>query len=193
MDMRSEFSPELLKKIRERFDADERVVRLRASRDAAARQGAFASALKMAQDIEVLFDKTLENYAREMREEAVSFDRETKDVPQEDKDAMIEQLMTLFMACDIVESAVLKVNDILHKSKKDLYITTFDDIVELSNIAKGKLEYLQKSSEYMNDLVWGERCDDMYEMMQNKAKSIIRKRKESSNWGENTKRLINNN
>jgi hypothetical protein len=187
----SEFSPALLKKIRERFDADPRIVRLRAAKENAVRNGRYVAAFEVSMDIDTLFQKTLENYAREMRDEAVSFDEETRDVPRTDKDEMIEQLMTLFIACDIIESAVLEVNDILHRSKPDLHITTFDDIVELSNIAKGKLQYLQKNSEYMDDLVWGERCDDMYEMMQNKARAIIRRRKESNNWGENQRRIAN--
>ncbi len=189
MGIESEFSPELLKKIRERFDADPRIVRLRAEKERSQKSGNFVYALEVAKKIETIYEVTLENYARDMRSEAVSMDSEIKDIPSEDKDAMIECLMTLFMACDIIESAVLDLNDVLHKSKSDLDITTFDDIKELSNIAKGKLGYLQKNSEYMNDLVWGERCDDMYAMMRNKARSVVRKRKESNNWGDNAKRL----
>ena len=41
----------------------------------------------------------------------------------------------------------------------------------------------------MSDLTWGERCDDMYEMIQNKAKSIIRKQRESKDWGKNAKKF----
>lgn len=189
MGIESEFSPELLTKIRERFDADPRIVRLRTEKERSQRSGNFVYALEIGKKIETIYEITLENYARDMRSEAVSMDREIKDIPSEDKDAMTECLLTLFMACDIIESAVLDLNDVLHKSKSDLDITSFDDIKELSKIAKGKLTYLQKNSEYMNDLVWGERCDDMYAMMRNKAKSVIRKRKKSSNWGENVKRL----
>lgn len=34
----------------------------------------------------------------------------------------------------------------------------------------------------MNNMFWGDKCDDMYSMMHNKAKAIIRKRKEDKNW-----------
>jgi hypothetical protein len=41
----------------------------------------------------------------------------------------------------------------------------------------------------MKDLVWAEKCDNMYELMQSKAASIIRKRRESKNWGKNMEKF----
>ena len=46
------------------------------------------------------------------------------------------------------------------------------------------MKYWGDNSEYLKDNAWGDKCDDMYEMMRNKAKSIIRKRK-SDKWGKN--------
>lgn len=179
---------ELLDSIRERFDADSRVMELRERKRILQGSGNFVLALEIGKRIDALFDKTVEIYVDSMREEAVDFGKETSDIPQADKDALIDKLMVLFMCCDIIESAVMDFNSILHKSKPDCDVTSFGDMVKLSKMARTKMRYLEKNSEYLGDVTWGERCDDMYEMMCNKARSIVRKRKEKD-WGKGFKRL----
>ncbi len=178
----------LLQMIRQRFENDERVRKLRVRQNLLLRQGQLQHALAAGEEIELLFAEVVSNYLSDAAESQAEFDTETMDIPQEDKDRMMQLLMTLFMACDIIVSAVVDVNDVLHKTKKDLTITTFNDIKQASEMAREKLSYLHKNSNYMSDLTWGERCDDMYEMMQNKAKSIIRKQRDNKDWGKNTEK-----
>ena len=118
-------------------------------------------------------------------------DTETADIPRKDKDEMMEKLMVLFMCCDIIESSTIDLNDVLHRTNPNTDITTFSDLQQTLNLAKEKLKYLQETGDYMKDLVWADTCDNMYDMMCSKAKSIIRKRKESKNWGENMEKLKN--
>lgn len=100
--------------------------------------------------------------------------------------------MVLFMCCDIIESASNDMNDILKRTHKDVSITTFEDLRQTLSLAQEKLKYLQNTGDYMKDLVWAEKCDNMYELMKSKAASIIRKRRESKNWGKNMKKLYEN-
>ena len=95
--------------------------------------------------------------------------------------------MVLFMCSDIIESATLDLNDVLHRTHPDTNITTFTDLQQTLDLAKQKLKYLQDTGDYMDDLVWADKCDNMYELMQSKARSIIRKRKDSKDWGKNKK------
>jgi hypothetical protein len=97
--------------------------------------------------------------------------------------------MVLFMCCDIIESATMDMNDILRRTEKDASITTFEDLRQTLLLAREKLKYLQDNGDYMKDLVWAEKCDNMYELMQSKAASIIRKRRESKNWGKNMEKF----
>ena len=179
----------MYEKIQVRFEADKNVRLLRTAQQNAQRTGDFQKALRIAQDIDNLWTICLDNYMAQAEREVSKVSIDSNDLPREDKDEMMEKLMVLFMCCDIIESATLDVNDILHRTRPDTDITSFDDLRQALGMAKDKLKYLQETGDYMKDLVWAEKCDNMYELMQSKAKSIIRKRKESKNWGENMKRI----
>lgn len=181
----------MLEQIRLRFESTPEVRVLRTRQQYAQRTGAFMEALETAKRIDAMFTVALQAYMDYAESEVITFDTESSDVPQKDKDEMMEKLMVLFMACDIIDSAVIDLNDILHRTKPDISITTFNDIRQTSDMARQKLKFLQETGDYMKDLVWADSCDNMYDMMNSKAKSIIRKRRESKNWGANMKRLEN--
>lgn len=189
----SDIPSDLMKEIRMRFESTPEVRTLRTSQQYAQRTGNFQQALETAQKIDGLFVIVLDQYIKQAESEVMTLDSETADIPQKDKDEMMEKIMVLFMACDIIDSATLDLNDILHRSKPDIDITMFSDIKQTADMARKKLEYLQKNGDYMEDLIWADKCDNMYMLMLNKAKSIIRKRKDSKNWGESMKRLKSGN
>jgi hypothetical protein len=60
----------------------------------------------------------------------------------------------------------------------------FNDLSRLAKMAKEKLQFLQDNSGYAKDVVWADKCDNMYELLRNKARSIIRRRKNDPNWGK---------
>lgn len=181
----------LLSLIKRRFDNDARVQNLRIRQDLCLRNGQLQAAMQIAEEIEVLYAEVVRIYLEEADKKQVSFDTDTMNLPQADKDRMLELLMVLFMCCDIIECSVVDVNDVLHRTKKDLKITTFDDINNSMKMAEEKLKYLSKNSEYMNDNAWSDHCNNMYKLMQNKAKSIIRKYKENNGtWGNNHKKYF---
>lgn len=181
----------LLSLIKERFDNDARVQNLRIRQNLCLRNGQLQAAMQIAEEIEALYAEVVRIYLEEADKKQESFDTDTMNLPQADKDRMLELLMVLFMCCDIIECSVIDVNDVLHRTKKDLKITTFDDINNSMKMAEEKLKYLSKNSEYMNDNAWSDHCNNMYKLMQNKAKSIIRKYKENNDtWGNNHKKYF---
>lgn len=181
----------LLSLIKRRFDNDARVQNLRIRQNLCFRNGQLQAAMQIAEEIEVLYAEVVRIYLEEADKKQVSFDTDTMNLPQADKDRMLELLMVLFMCCDIIECSVVDVNDVLHRTKKDLKITTFDDINNSMKMAEEKLKYLSKNSEYMNDNAWSDHCNNMYKLMQNKARSIIRKYKENNGtWGNNHKKYF---
>ncbi len=182
---------ELYDKIIVRFESDKNVRLLRTAQQEAQRKGDFLKALNIAKNIESLWTICLDNYMAQAEREVSKMSIDSKDLPQDDKQEMMEKLMVLFLCSDIVESAIIDMNDILHRTKPDTDITAFSDLQQALDIAKQKLKYLQQAGDYMEDLIWAEKCDNMYELMQSKARSIIRKRKESKDWGKNARKFIN--
>jgi hypothetical protein len=172
-----------------RFESDKNVRLLRTAQQNAQRTGDFKKALKVAQDIDNLWTICLDDYMAEAERQVSNFSIDSKDLPIDDRGEMMEKIMVLFMCCDIIESSTIDLNDILHRTHPDVNITTFEDLRQTLSLAQEKLKYLKDTGDYMQDLVWADNCDNMYELMQSKAKSIIRKRKESKNWGKNTEKL----
>lgn len=185
----NDLSKELLDKIRMSFDTNKDVMLLRTAQQNAQREGNFQKAMYVAQQIEGLWTICLDNYLRKMEAEGKQISLKASDLPEKDKDELFNRVMVLFMCCDIIESATIDMNDILRRTEKDASITTFEDLRQILSLAKEKLKYLQETGDYMKDLVWADNCDNMYDMMRSKAASIIRKRRESKDWGKNTEKF----
>ena len=179
----------LYKEIQLRFEANNDVRLLRTAQQNAQVTGDYMKAMRIAQNIENLWTICLDNYIKSAEREVGVIDTETSDIPAKDKDEMMEKIMVLFMCCDIIESSLVDLNDVLHRTNPNTDITTFTDLKQTLVLAREKLKYLQETGDYMKDLVWAEKCDNMYELMSSKARSIMRKRRESSNWGDNAKVL----
>lgn len=180
---------DLLDKIRFSFDANKDVMLLRTAQQEAQRVGNYQKALHIAQQIDNLWTICLDNYMRKMEAQGRQISLKASDLPEKDKDELFNRVMVLFMCCDIIESATIDMNDILRRTEKDASITTFEDLRQTLSLAKEKLKYLQDTGDYMKDLVWADNCDNMYDLMKSKAASIIRKRRESKNWGRNMEKF----
>ena len=98
-------------------------------------------------------------------------------------------LLVCFMCSDIIKSSIQDMDTILHRYDKTMHMEMFNDIRQVMEMSEQKLSYLQHNSGYLKDLIWGERCDDMYDMILSKAGSIMRKRKNDPNWGKNTEKF----
>lgn len=173
---------EMLQQIRNQFESDVQIRQLRIKQNLLQRTGNFAKAMELGKTIENLYEKVIDNYIEETIKESDSFSLEEAGIPVNDIKKVNEYALTMFMACDIIQSCIIDINDLLHKTDKDLYYEQFDDIKQISEIVKSKLDFLQKNSTYMNNVFWGDKCDDMYSMILNKARAIIRKHNYDKSW-----------
>lgn len=179
---------ELLDRLRSTFDADPKVCEARVHQQMLMRGGRYKEALEIAQGIELLFSRVVSEYLDSAKEEVEQVDVASLEMPIEDKENLMKHLLACFMCADIIKSAIQDMDSILHRYDKDMYMEMFNDIKQVMDMSEGKLHYLQENSGYLKDLVWGDKCDDMYEMILSKAGAIMRKRKEDPNWGKNTER-----
>lgn len=176
---------ELMSKIRESFESEPKVRELRVQQQMMMRTGKYDAALALAKQIDVLFNRVVYEYLENAENEVEKIDIATIEMPIKDKEELMKRLLVCFMCADIIESSVIDMDDILHRYDKNTYMEMFNDMRQVMSIAKDKLRYIQENSGYMKDLVWGERCDDMYAMMVSKAGSIMRKMREDPNYGKN--------
>ena len=180
---------ELMSKLRQSFDADVKVRELRVRQQMLLRSGNYREALEVAQGIDSLFNRVVFEYLEDAKEEVEQVEIAKTDMPLEDKEDLMRHLLVCFMCADIIKSSVLDMDSILHRYDKNMYMEMFNDIRQVMEMSEQKLSYLQKNSGYLKDLVWGEKCDNMYDMMLSKAGSIMRKRKNEEEWGKNAERF----
>ena len=175
---------ELLSRIREQFYSTPRVRQMEVTRQMYMRNGNFKSALALAQDMEALYNKCVCEYMKQNKEQVEQVDIAVAEIPTGDKENLMKHLLACFMCADIIKSSIQDMDSLLHKYDKNMYMELFNDIKQVMEMSEQKLQYLQHNSGYLKDLVWGEKCDDMYEMILNKAGAIMRKRKNDPNWGK---------
>lgn len=180
---------ELLDRLRSTFDADPKVCEMRVHQQMLMRGGRYKEALEIAQGIELLFSRVVSEYLDSAKEEVEQVDVASIDMPVEDKEDLMKHLLACFMCADIIKSAIQDMDSILHRYDKNMYMEMFNDIKQVMDMSEEKLHYLQENSGYLKDLVWGDKCDDMYEMILSKAGAIMRKRKSDPNWGKNTEKF----
>jgi hypothetical protein len=180
---------ELMSKIRQSFEAEPKVRELRVQQQMLMRTGKYDAALDVAQKVEALFNRVVFEYLENARNEVEQVDVATMEMPIEEKEDLMRHLLVCFMCADIIKSSIQDMDSILHKYDKNMYMEMFNDIRQVMDMSEQKLSYLQKNSGYLKDLVWGEKCDDMYDMILSKAGAIMRKMKSDPNWGKNTERF----
>ena len=185
----SDIPSDLMRKIREQFEAEPKVREMRVQQQMFMRTGKYKTALALAQDLDALFNKVVYEYIEENKQQVEQVDIATLEMPIGDKEELMKLLLVCFMCSDIIKSSIQDMDTILHRYDKTMHMEMFNDIRQVMDLSEQKLQYLQDNSGYLKDLIWGEKCDDMYEMLQSKAGAIMRKRKNDPNWGKNTEKF----
>lgn len=166
---------ELINRIRNQFEGDPRVRDMRAQQQLLIKNRQVVQAMQIGKTLEQLFAKVLNTYIDETEKDAERFDLNAIDMPEEDRKELKILVLTAFMACDMVETAAMEINDVIQRTDETLVVDEFDELINLAKNARARLEHFSKNSRYMSDMVWGYKCDNMLEMLKNKAKSIYRR------------------
>lgn len=165
--------PDDVKIFDESFFRNPSVIKILHEIDVYERNHQYVNALNAHKRLDELREKSFEIFIRDYEIKTRNVD--LKDIPLPDciRQRINMLYICVYMACDIVESAVLDLNDTLHKADATLTVERFDELVKLSKDVKKKLNFLQRTDNYMNMEAWGDRCDKVYEFMQQKAQVII--------------------
>ena len=134
----------------------------------------YVQCLQEKQKLDQLRRRSFDIFIRDYEVKIRTIDLKDIQIPDAERATINELYITIYMACDIIESAVIDINDALHRVDKNLEIVQFDELKELAEEVKKKLNYLQRTENYMNMDAWGDRCDSVYKVMREKAGVIIR-------------------
>lgn len=166
--------------IRERFESDPRVRLERTKAQASISRGNFAEALLINKKMEDLFCQVVLNYMEEAERNIEKVDLRLSNLPPEDVYYVLVNIMTVFVVTDIMDMAICNANERLRKNDEELILDMFDELKQVSKLAKDKMAYLTKTTNYLEQGGWDSIVDNLYDMMFNKAKSIMRKAEQAN-------------
>lgn len=155
------------------------------------KNGYFIKALECRKEIDSQWEYVKQQYCKEyddVIEETVKLS--DLNLSEEILQPLLENIISIFMCCCIIETSHYDANEILKKVNKNYSMDNFNDIVSLIDSIKKKLNYLQKTTGYMDDLYWYDSIDNFHTMIKNKAKSILKKKDAINRWGNNFKKYV---
>ena len=170
-----EIPEELMKLMRQQFEDQPKIRQLRIAADQKLRKGQYVQAMQLNEKIEELFSVVVLEYLKKAERETKTYSLEASKMPRQDVATCVQLIVTLYMAIDIIDTCIKNVNETLHKTNKDVSLSMFEDINQLTKMIKAKMEFFNRDTTFLKYNYWGDITDNMYEMMKNKAKAIITK------------------
>lgn len=170
-------SAEELVKFHEQFYLGREIKKLLEKKEAYTQQRNYPGVMMVNQEIEKRRLQAYEKYVRDIEQSGFEVDIKSLGLPQDALDELYVHYISVFMACDIIESAVMDMNDLVKRHDEKLSVEKFNGLLRLLKDVKKKLSIFHKDSGYLGTNVWIERCDDMYRMVLSKARKIYLKNK----------------
>ena len=167
------------RELRNRFEADPKVRMLRMEAFRMRQGGDFFGALSKEKMIETLYCNVMAQYVMEAEQDMKQVSLELANLPDKDVHYVLANIITAFMAIDILDTCIMNSNDCLHRTDKEFQLDMFNELRNTAKLAKDKLAFLNKNTTYLEHSHWGDIVDNMYDMMFNKAKQIMRKTDEA--------------
>ena len=164
-----------LKALTAAFYATENYKRMQMEADNLFFKGNYIESMKLKKKIKDLLELCKQKYVEEYNNAQTTLSLSSAGLPKEDLEHVTTLIMTLFVCCDLIESCQQDIQKTLHNTDTALSFEMFLGLRDLAKEVKKKINYLLDDTSYMSTAYWGDVCDNMYEMMKNKARSIIRK------------------
>lgn len=177
--------------LRKAFDENQKIVNLRSKANLYHKTGHYSEALMINQQIDKFWNQIKSNHVKSYQENLKETVKLSEiGLSEEQTQKVVENILIVFMCCDIIETANLNANEVLKNFNSSYSMDNFNDLAELIRKVKLELEFLKRETSYMEDFVWGDNCDKQYEMIRNKARSIMRKKNNLNHWGESLKKYL---
>lgn len=171
--------PEKIKSVmRERFESDPYVRLERVKAQSLCNKGNFAEALVINKKMEELFCQVVLKYMQEAERNVKPINLKLANLPQEDIRYILANIMTVYVVADIMDMAIYNANERLKKNDKELSLDLFNELNQTAKLAQDNMAYLCKTTNYIEHGGWDNVVDNLYKMMFNKAKSIMRNAEE---------------
>ena len=96
----------------------------------------------------------------------------------EEREKIALLCVSIAMCADFVESYSMDVDSIIKRYEPDTAFLTFQPFRDVLGKARETLKWLSTNTDLYQYESWGNECDDLIQMIQNKAKKLIKKSNE---------------
>lgn len=156
------------------FYANPKIIALRSKYNNLYQSHYYVEAAKIQKEINELLLQCKQNYVDDYNKSKQTLSLNSAGLSKDELEKVTTLIMTLFVCCDVIESCQMDIESTLHKVDPSMQFESFMGIRDIAKEVKKKIEFLYTDTTYINS-IWCSVCDNMYQMIQNKAKSIIRK------------------
>lgn len=143
------------------------------------RKGAYIQAMQVAAKIEEIKGKVFKEFIHDLDRSAERVNLYDTKMTKEQRDEMNTLCVTMFMAADIIDTAVVKMKNVVREIDPTMELVMFDDLKAVIDKARKTVKFMNSASDVAQNVVWEDTSDNMFEMIKNKAKSVVRKRDEA--------------
>lgn len=156
------------------FYANPKVIALRAKYNNLYNSHYYVEAANIQKQINELLIQCKQNYVDDYNKSKQTLSLSSAGLSNEELEKVTTLIMTLFVCCDVIESCQMDIESALHKVDPSMQFESFMGIRDIAKEVKKKIEFLYTDTTYMTPH-WCSVCDNMYKMIKNKARSILRK------------------
>lgn len=138
------------------------------------RMGNFIVALEIKKRLELIKEDAVENLINTEQSEVRVLKSTDLGLNRKEVDEVNELQIALYTLCDVMDSIILDMNSLLCNKDESVSFTMFDDVKELGERVKQRIEYVEKELGLVKDGDMYKHSDNLYEMVMNKARSIYK-------------------
>lgn len=136
--------------------------------------GMLVQALRQRQIIDEVELRTIETLRQEESNKAHQISLLHAGLTKTEQNKVTELIITAYMLIDMIESCDMDINSILKKHDKEMSFDGFAEIKKLGKQAKQSIDWIGKNTNLYKNIEWGDYCDNLLKMTQNKARKLIK-------------------
>lgn len=163
-----------LDRIRKVFEDAPQIRQLRVRQNLLTRNRDFFGALRTGKLIEDAWERTVSEVLKQLEEQTETVKIQDSGLSEDTKKKLDEYMVVLQLCIDIMNMCILDFNSAMHKEDPNLDMVAFNDIKDLHQIIKDKMEMFYKNSNIFHSDDFADKADNMYDMLRSKARSILR-------------------
>lgn len=174
-----QLKPEDREKFERLFFSESKIIELRDKQRRQERNFQMMQALETSRKITEIEIQVLKEYKKKMEVEIESVNLLNLQIPYEQRQVIINDIVAIHMVCDVLESLTNEISYLLDQYAPDWKIESFDEILNINKKATEQIQWVARNTDLMDMNGWYNESDNFVKMFRDKAAKLMRKSAEN--------------